>query len=450
MLQFTKINREDQKKKGVMNRIKNFDEVYEMFDNYRSVEQSSRCMQCGNPYCHTGCPLHNMIPAWLKQTAQDDLKLGFDISNETSPFPEVLGRICPQDVLCEGACSLNNTHSAITIGSIEQYISDKGLALGMKPRFSQTKIGKKVAIVGSGPAGISCATFLLRAGIDVTIFERASRAGGLLTYGIPGFKLEKEVINKRIELLKEVGLELRLDCEIGKDIAIKTLQKDYDTLFLSIGATKGNYANIEGEKNNNVFLAMEFLVSVQKKLFKEKENISIDIKEKDVVVIGGGDTAMDCLRTATRLGARSVKCLYRRDEYSMPGSKKEISNAKEEGVEFVFNVAPKEITSRYTVVQKTKVINDKLTVIKNSEFKIGANIVILALGFSQELPQFLKDLDIELDKWGGVVVDKYQQTSLDGVYAGGDMTRGAHLAVTATNDGKIAAKAIEKRLKEYR
>ncbi len=444
MIQFTKIQRDDQNKRGVMNRIKDFDEVYEIFDELKSAQQASRCMQCGDPYCHDGCPLHNIIPAWLKQTAQDDPELAFAISNETSPFPEVLGRICPQDVLCEGACSLNDTHKAVSIGSVERYISDTGLDNGLKPKFATKKIGKKVAVVGSGPAGISCATFLLRVGIDVVIYERASKPGGLLTYGIPGFKLDKRIINRRIELLKEVGLQLNLGCEVGTDISIESLQKDFNAVFLSIGATKGNWANIPGEKSSHVHLAMEFLVSIQKKLYKEKNHKNIDVKGKDVVVIGGGDTAMDCLRVAIRQGAKSVKCLYRRTEKSMPGSKKEVANAKEEGVEFVFNATPKEILQDKIILQKTKVVGDKLVVVQDSEFIQNADIVILALGFSQELPKFLTNIDIKLDKWGGVIVDETQQTSLDGVYAGGDMTRGAHLAVTATNDGKIAAKSIEK------
>ncbi len=450
MLQFTKIQRDDQNKRGVMNRIKDFDEVYEKFDTLKVAQQASRCMQCGDPYCHDGCPLHNIIPAWLRQIAYDDLELGFDISNETSPFPEVLGRICPQDVLCEGACSLNDTHKAVSIGSVERYISDTGLDSGLKPKFATKKIGKKVAIVGSGPAGLSCATFLLRAGIDVVIYERAKTPGGLLTYGIPGFKLDKKIINRRIRLLKEVGLTIKTSCEVGVDVGLDSLQKDFDALFLSIGATKGNRANIAGEKNTNVYLAMEFLVSVQKILNKEKVDKIINTKGKNVVVIGGGDTAMDCLRVAIRQGASSVKCLYRRTEKSMPGSKKEVANAKEEGVEFVFNTTPKEIFDNKIKLQKTKEINGKLVVIKDSEYELDADIVVLALGFSQELPKFLTDTDIKLDKYSGVVVDETQQTSLDGVYAGGDMTRGADLAVTATNDGKIAAKAIEKRLKEDR
>ncbi|RLA75404.1 MAG: glutamate synthase small subunit [Epsilonproteobacteria bacterium] len=444
MLEFTKIQRDDQNKRGVMNRIKDFDEVYEIFDELKSAKQASRCMQCGDPYCHTGCPLHNIIPAWLKQTAQNDLELAFDISNETSPFPEILGRICPQDVLCEGACSLNDTHKAITIGSIETYISETGFNSGLKPKYNKTKIGKKVAIVGSGPAGLSCATFLLRAGIDVTIYERASKPGGLLTYGIPGFKLDKKVINRRIKLLQEIGLQIKLECEIGENISIDSLQKDFDAVFLSIGATKGNYANIPGEKNSNVYASMEFLISAQKTLYKEKNFKTIDVNNKNIVVVGGGDTAMDCLRVAIRQGANSIKCLYRRSEKSMPGSKKEIANAKEEGAEFVFNVAPIEILKNSIKLQKTKEFDKKLTTIKNSEFEIKADIVILALGFSQALPKFLTGMNIKLDKWHGVIVDENQQTSIKNIYAGGDMTRGAHLAVTATNDGKIAAKSIAK------
>jgi glutamate synthase (NADPH) small chain len=448
MLNFTKVDRNNPSKRGVLERIKDFKEVYNVFDKNKAEEQAERCIGCGDPYCHNKCPLHNIIPAWLKQTASRDLELAFNISNETSPFPEILGRICPQDVLCEGDCTLNDTHGAITIGAVETYISETAFENGLKPLFSKEKIGKKVAVVGSGPAGISAATFLLRAGVDVDMYERSNKAGGLLTYGIPGFKLDKDTIQRRVDWLCEAGMNLYTNCEIGKDKTIKELEDSYDTVFLGIGATKGKRPGIDGEKNENVYLAMEFLTAIQKRNFNEEVSNFINVKEKNVVVIGGGDTAMDCVRTSIREGAKSVKCLYRRDEANMPGSKKEVINSKEEGVEFVFNVSPKSIETDGVVVLKTQMSEpdasgrQSVKIIDGSEYKEEADIIILALGFDQEVPAFLSDAGLELDKWNGIKIDETYKTSNPKVYAGGDGVRGADLAVTAAADGKAAAKAI--------
>jgi glutamate synthase (NADPH) small chain len=456
MLNFTKIDRNNPSKRGVMDRIKDFKEVYNVFDKNKASEQADRCIGCGDPYCHNKCPLHNIIPAWLKQTAGNDLELAFNISNETSPFPEILGRICPQDVLCEGDCSLNDTHGAITIGAVETYISETGFDNGLVPKFSKNKVGKKVAVVGSGPAGISAATFLLRAGIDVDMYERANRAGGLLTYGIPGFKLDKHRVERRINWLKEAGMQLFTNCEIGKDKSFETLEKEYDAIFMGIGATKGKYPNISGEKNSNVYLAMEFLTGIQQRNFLEEsaehkeETITtfVDVKGKNVVVIGGGDTAMDCVRTSVREGANSVKCLYRRDEANMPGSKKEVQNSKEEGVEFVFNVSPLSIEEDCVNLIKTAMSEpdesgrSSIVNVAGSEYSEVADIIILALGFEQELPTFLQDAKIELDRWNGMKVNEKSQTSNPKIYAGGDGVRGADLAVRAAADGKLAAENI--------
>ncbi len=448
MLNFTKVDRANPSKRGVMERIKDFNEVYNVFDNSKAKEQADRCIGCGDPYCHNKCPLHNIIPAWLKQTAQNDLELAFNISNETSPFPEILGRICPQDVLCEGDCTLNDTHGAITIGAVETHISETGFDNGLKPKFSETKIGKKVAIVGSGPAGISAATFLLRAGVDVDMYERANRAGGLLTYGIPGFKLEKQRVQRRVDWLIEAGMNLFTNCEIGKDKTISELENSYDAIFIGIGSTKGKYPNIDGEKNSNVYLAMDFLTNIQKRNFEEAVDNFIDVKDKNVVVIGGGDTAMDCVRTSVREGALSVKCLYRRDEANMPGSKKEVVNSKEEGVDFIFNVSPKSINETGVVLLETQMTKadetgrQSVEIIENSEYTQEADVVILALGFDQEMPQFLKQLNLEIDKWNGIKVDENFKTSNPKIYSGGDSVRGADLAVRAAADGKAAAKAI--------
>jgi len=455
MLNFTKFERINPEKRDVLQRLKDYNEVYQVFGKQRAKEQADRCMQCGDPYCHTGCPLGNFIPAWLKQTATKNPDLAFALSNETSPFPEILGRICPQDVLCEGACSLNTGHGAISIGAIETHISETAFARGMKPKFTDKKVDKKVAIIGSGPSGISAATFLLRKGFQVEMFERSDRAGGLLMYGIPGFKLDKTTVDRRINWLLEAGMKLHLNCEIGKDKAASELEEEFDAIYLGIGATAGRYAGINGEDSSNVHLAMELLTGIQKRNLGKDVDF-IDVKDKNVVVIGGGDTAMDCVRTSVREKAKSVKCLYRRDEANMPGSKKEVVNAKEEGVEYVFNVSPKSIVVEDGKASGVELLTtsmsdpdasgrQKVVINDGSEYVEEADVVIMALGFSPEVPSFLKDLNVDTNSWGGIETSSYQ-TSNAKVYAGGDCQRGAHLAVTAAADGREAAKTIVKAL----
>ncbi|MFK2823816.1 glutamate synthase subunit beta [Arcobacter sp. YIC-80] len=456
MLNFTKFERINPEKRDVLQRLKDFNEIYEVFGKQRAKEQADRCMQCGDPYCHTGCPLGNFIPAWLKQTATKNPDLAFALSNETSPFPEILGRICPQDVLCEGACSLNTGHGAISIGAIETHISEKAFERGLKPKFTDKKVDKKIAVVGSGPSGISAATFLLRKGYQVEMFEREDRAGGLLMYGIPGFKLDKTTVNRRINWLLEAGMKLHLNCEVGKDVSVKELEEDFDAIYLGTGAKDGRYTGMDGEKEaSNVHLAMDFLTGIQKRNLGTDVEF-IDVKDKNVVVIGGGDTAMDCVRTSVREKAKSVKCLYRRDEANMPGSKKEVVNAKEEGVEYVFNVSPKSLKIEDGKVSAVELLTTSMSdpdesgrqrVVFNegTEYFEEADVVILALGFSPEKPQFLKELNIETNSWGGIETTNYQ-TSNKKVYAGGDCQRGAHLAVTAAVDGREAAKAIIEKL----
>ena len=457
MLNFTKFERVNPEKRDVLLRLKDFNEVYQVFTKQRATEQADRCMQCGDPYCHTGCPLGNYIPAWLKQTVVKNPDMAFALSNETSPFPEILGRICPQDVLCEGACSLNTGHGAISIGAVETYISEDAFDRGIKLKFPEHKNDKKVAIVGSGPAGISAATFLLRKGFNVEMFERADRAGGLLMYGIPGFKLDKTTVDRRINWLLEAGMKLHTSCEIGHDKSIVELEKDFDAIFLGIGSTASNEVKIEGEKSSNVHFAIDFLTGIQKRNLGSKNVSYIDVTDKKVVVIGGGDTAMDCVRTSVREGAISVKCLYRRDEANMPGSKKEVINAKEEGVEFVFNVSPKSIKVEKNLAIGVELLKtsmgksdtserQKVVLIEGSEYFEEADVIILALGFSPEVPEFLKELNVETNSWGGIIIDSKFRTSNKKVYAGGDCQRGAHLAVTAAVDGREAAKAIIKEL----
>ncbi len=458
MLRFFDLERIDAKKRDVVERTKDFDEIYEVFKPQKAGEQSDRCIQCGDPYCHNGCPLHNFIPQWLKATAHNDLEFAFALSNESSPFPEVMGRICPHDRLCEGSCTLNDGHGAITIGSVETFINEEGFKRGLKPTFSENQIDKKVAIIGAGPAGLSAATFLLREGISVEIFDKQNRAGGLLTYGIPGFKLDKHIVERRVKLLKEAGAIFHQGVEVGSDIAFEELAEKFDALFIGVGATKGRKSGLDGENAPNVYLAMDFLTTIQKKIFDEPRELDIDVRERKVLVIGGGDTAMDCVRTSLREKAKSIKCLYRRDAHNMPGSRKEYINAKEEGVEFEFHSSPKRLIlnddGKVIALEmiKTKLGSpdaggrQRVEEIAGSEYTIDADIVIFALGFDSVDYPFLASNGIETDKWGGILVDENYETTTAGIYAGGDCHRGADLVVTAVRDGRDAAKAIAKKL----
>ncbi len=458
MQKFFDLERIDAQKRSGGERIKDFNEIYKLFSVQKAANQSARCIQCGDPYCHNKCPLHNLIPHWLKATANRDLELAFALSNEPSPFPEVLGKICPHDRLCEGDCTLNDGHGAITIGSVETFINEKGFQEGLKPLINSKMSNKRVAIIGAGPAGISCATFLLREGIRVELFDKQNRAGGLLTYGIPGFKLDKSDIDRRVGFLKEAGAIFHQNVEVGKDVSFDTLVEEFDAVFIGVGATKGRRSNIKGANAKDSYLAMEFLTNIQKKNFGEKYDKSIVVKDKRVVVVGGGDTAMDCVRTALREKARSVTCLYRRDANNMPGSKKEFINAREGGVDFEFYSSPKKIlVDKNGSIIGIKMVKTELgepdesgrqrvQEVNNSKFLVDADIVIFALGFEPVRYDFLEENGIELDKWGGIIVNENYETTKEGVYAGGDCHRGADLVVTAALDGRESAKAIAKKL----
>jgi len=460
MQNFTELERIDPIRRGSNERIKDYKEIYELFRTNDASTQAERCIQCGDPYCHNKCPLHNYIPFWLKSIANSDKELAFKLSNETNPFPEITGRICPHDRLCEGACTLNQDgFGAVTIGAIETFVSENGFKHGLKPYFPGVTSDKKIAVIGSGPASMSVATYLLRAGIGVDMYEKASRPGGLLTYGIPNFKLNKKVVQRRYEWLQEAGLNLKLNCEVGKDITFGEIAKDCNGIFIGIGAQKPRRANIKNEDANGTMMALDFLVNIQKKLFGEEYDRKYDVKDKNVVVIGGGDTAMDCVRTAIREGAKSAKCLYRRDRANMPGSKKEIKNAYDEGAIFVFNVTPEEIVvnsdgkviavemKRTKLGEKDSSGRQRVEVIKGSNFRVEADVVIFSLGFVPEVPSFLAENGIEVNKWGGIVIDENYETSKSGIYSGGDCYRGADLVVRAANDGKEAAHAIIESLK---
>jgi len=459
MREFLTIERTEAKKRLVVERTKDFGEIYEVFDKSEAATQSERCIQCGDPFCLNKCPLHNYIPQWLKAVSEKDLEFAFKLSNEPSPFPEVMGRVCPHDRLCEGDCTLNDGHGAITIGSVETHITEEGFRAGLKPDFPGITTDKKVAIIGSGPAGLSAATYLLRSGIAVTVYERSDRAGGLMTYGIPNFKLDKKIIERRIKFLVEAGMELVLNCEVGKDITFEEIAQNHDAMFIGIGATKAKKASINGEQAPNVYKAMEYLTAIQRKNFKLSYDKKFDFKDKNVVVIGGGDTAMDCLRTAKREGAKSVTCLYRRDAHNMPGSQKEYKNAMEEGVDFTFFVSPKEIilndkgnavaveVVKTSLGAKDESGRQKMEEVKGNEYRVNADVVIMSLGFDPEVPSFLAENGIDTNKWGGIIINEdTHETTTSGVYAGGDCYRGADLVVTAAYDGREAARSIVKAL----
>jgi glutamate synthase (NADPH/NADH) small chain len=470
MKQFNTVLKKRQPKRDALDRIIDFNPIYHNFSDAEAKEQASRCLQCpadifkdimNNPkYCRMGCPLNNQILQWLHKTYEGDVKGAFELSNETSPFPEILGRVCPKKGLCESSCVLENSpYQSVSIGEIETYLNEKAFDEGVVPYYGENKERKhKVAVVGSGPASISCATFLLRLGINVEIFEKEDRCGGLLTYGIPNFKLPKDAVQRRIEWMQKAGLKIHLHTEVGKDVSIAQLEKEFDCIFLGMGAPEGRSAMMENEYANGVYHVMEILTKTQKRIFDQDFEDSI-LRDKDIVVIGGGDSAMDALRTSIRKKAKSVKCIYRRDKESMPCSKREVDNAYEEGVEFIFNQAPMRvlIDENTTVtgieVAQTELEYDdsgvkKLKIDKNNLTKIKADIIILALGFNNKLFDFYNDINLKLGKFSDILVDAKQETSHKNIYAGGDVVRGADLVVTAALDGRTAAFAIYERLSQ--
>jgi glutamate synthase (NADPH/NADH) small chain len=460
MQSFVDTNREELDKEDVSRRIRNFDEIYRFFSDRKVARQAERCVQCGDPFCTTiGCPLGNHIPQWLEAIAEKDLNKAFLLSNETSPFPEILGRVCPHNFLCEGACTLDDGYGAITIGAIEASITDLAFEAGYTLPFPGITSDKKVAVIGSGPAGMSCAHFLLRAGIPVDMYERNSLPGGLLALGIPGFKLDKKIVDNRFRLMQDAGLTLHLSAEIGHGNPLTELSDRYDATFLGLGATNGKRSGIPNENHEDVFLAMEFLTNIQRRLVGKPWMERFGVLGKRVVVVGGGDTAMDCVRTAVREGAESVTCLYRRDESNMPGSRKEYLNAVEEGVTFLFTEAPKQVVlSEAGEVAGIDAIRTELgepdsggrqrvEEIPGTDHCVPADVVIMALGFDMEGFLWLEDAGIKLGKWGELNIHPDTgQTSNPKIYAGGDCFRGADLVVTAAADGRRAAMAIMEQL----
>ena len=468
MLKFVNIGQQNPPKRDTDNRKEDFNEIYKEFIHGKAQEQSSRCSQCGVPFCQVHCPLSNNIPDWLKLTAEGRLEEAYNLAQSTNNMPEVCGRICPQDRLCEGNCVIEQSgHGTVTIGSVEKFITDNAWANGwVKPIKIEKELNQSIGIIGSGPAGLACAEQLRKKGYKITIYDRYDRAGGLLIYGIPNFKLEKEVVERRIQLLKDGGINFKLNFEVGKDATLDELKKKHDAILIATGVYKPREIDIKGSDLGNIFPAMEFLTTSNKKGLGDKvenfENGTLNAKDKNVVVIGGGDTAMDCVRTAVRQKAKSVKCLYRRDKENMPGSAREVANAEEEGVEFVWLSGPKEFIGKNKVekvlVNKMKLGDPddggrrKPIIDEGSEYEIETDIVIKSLGFDPEdLPKLFDEKDLQVSKWGTIKIDfDTMETNLKGVFAAGDIVRGASLVVWAIKDGRDVAESIDKLLKSKR
>jgi glutamate synthase (NADPH/NADH) small chain len=457
--QFLDVGRFDPSKKNIEERKINFVEIYGDYNQPEASNQSHRCLDCGNPYCEWKCPVHNYIPDWLKLVNEGNILEAADLCHQTNSLPEMCGRVCPQDRLCEGACTLNDGFGAVSIGNIEKYITDKALEMGWKPDLSNRKwTKKKVAIVGAGPAGIGCADILIRAGIKCDVYDKQSEIGGLLTFGIPEFKLEKSVVRRRRKILEEMGIKFHLNKEVGKDISFKKLHEGYDAVFLGMGTYTSLEGGFRGEDLPQVHKAIDYLIGNTNHLLKVKQEPVdyINLKGKNVVVLGGGDTAMDCNRTAIRQGANSVSCLYRRDEKNMPGSRREVVNAQEEGVKFEFNTQPIAIIGN-DKVEGVRTIQTKLGApdqngrrvpvpVPGSEKIYPADEVVIAFGFRASPADWFKDFNIKINNAGLVEAPEKQelkfQTSNPKIFSGGDMVRGSDLVVTAIWEGREAAKSI--------
>lgn len=459
--QFLELDRQLPEKKPAMDRKQNFEEIYTEFDPQKAMAQADRCLHCGNPYCEWACPVHNYIPNWLKLVAEGNIIEAAELSHQTNSLPEMCGRICPQDRLCEKACTLEDTNfGAVTIGAVEKYITDTATDMGWTPNLDNvTMTDKKVAIVGSGPAGLGCADILIRNGVKPVVFEKEQEIGGLLTFGIPQFKLDKNIVLKRRRILEGMGVEFHCNTEIGKDIAFETLVNDYDAVFLGMGTYKPMAGRFPGEELPQVYKALDFLIGNVKNELKleQKPEPFVSMKGKRVVVLGGGDTTMDCTRTSIRQGASEVYCVYRRDEANMPGSRAEVKNAKEEGVQFKFNLAPVEVVSDNGQVTGLKVIETKMgepdengrrraETVPGSETVIDCDAVIVAFGFQPNPPAWFADHNISLTDWKTVIAEESSelpfQTSNPKVFAGGDMVRGSSLVVHAIAEGRKAADGI--------
>ena len=465
MLKFINIGQQNPPKREILTRKDDFNEIYSEYIHEKAAEQSSRCSQCGVPFCQIHCPLSNNIPDWLKLTAEGRLQEAYELAQSTNNMPEVCGRICPQDRLCEGNCVIEQSgHGTVTIGSVEKYITENAWNKGwIKPIKVRNEKKQSVGIIGAGPAGLACAEQLRKQGYQITIYDRYDRPGGLLIYGIPNFKLEKYVVERRTKILEESGIKFVQNFEVGKDSPLNQLREKHDAMLIATGVYKPREVEIPGSNLKNIFPAMDFLTASNRKGLGDKVELFdkgiLNSEKKDVVVIGGGDTAMDCVRTSVRQKAKSVKCLYRRDRENMPGSTREVANAEEEGVEFIWLSSPKEFLGtnkiESLIVNKIKLGDPdesgrkKPEIQKDSEFNLKADMVIKALGFDPEnLPKLFGSEDLQITRWGTLKTDfDTMETNLQGVFAAGDIIRGASLVVWAIKDGRDAALSIEKYLK---
>lgn len=466
MLKFVSLDQRLPHKRSASERSEDFEEIYDEFDPDSAADQAGRCSQCGVPFCQVHCPVQNNIPDWLMLTAEGRLEEAYEVSQATNNFPEICGRICPQDRLCEGNCVIEQAgHGTVTIGQVEKYITDtaweKGWVQPVKPAHERDQ---SIGIVGAGPGGMAAAEQLRRKGYQVTIYDRHDRAGGLMIYGIPNFKLEKEVVERRSRLIADAGAVFELDFEVGRDASLAELRARHDAVLLATGVYKARDVKLPGAGLQNVFPALDYLIASNRKGLGDDvpdfDNGTLNAEGRDVVVIGGGDTAMDCVRTAVRQGATSVKCLYRRDRKNMPGSQREVANAEEEGVEFVWLAAPEAFDGQENTVEQVRAVRMHLGVadatgrqtpqpVEGSNFTLKADMVIKALGFDPEdLPVLFNAPELETTNWGTVRVDhRTMMSNLDGVFAAGDIMRGASLVVWAIRDGRDAAESIDRHLK---
>ncbi len=461
IFQFIEVERVDQSKKSLEERRRAFEEIYRPFSESQVQMQSDRCIECGNPYCEWKCPVHNYIPDWLKLAYEGRIIEAVELSHQTNSLPEVCGRVCPQDRLCEGACTLNDEFGAVTIGNVEKYITEKAFEMGWKPDLSKVVMtGRRVAVIGAGPAGLACADVLIRNGVQPVVYDKYPEIGGLLTFGIPSFKMEKNVMSRRREIFTGMGIEFILDTEVGKDVDIAEIEEIYDAVFLGIGTYTSIPGGFTREQAHGVYEALDYLIgnTCHQLLYDWKKQEYIDLKGQRVVVLGGGDTAMDCVRTAIRQGAEDVACAYRRDKENMPGSSREVDNASDEGVRFLWNMQPLDIcVDADNRVSGVKVITTKLgdpdewgrrrpEPVAGSEQVLEADAVIVAFGFLPNPPDWLHGRGVELDERKLIRVAENDglpfQTSRENVFAGGDAVRGSDLAVTAINEGRLAAEAI--------
>ncbi|MGI9493713.1 MAG: NAD(P)-dependent oxidoreductase [Geminicoccaceae bacterium] len=459
MMQFVDVEKMMPDKRAAELRRRDFEEIYDQFDPARAEQQASRCEQCGIPFCQVHCPLHNNIPDWLRMTAEGRLEEAYELASSTNNMPEICGRICPQDRLCEGNCVIEKGFESVTIGAVEKHIVDTAFENGwVKPIKPRIERPETIGVIGAGPAGIAVAEQLRKRGYQITIYDRYDRIGGLLVYGIPNFKLEKEVVSRRADILRESGIAVELRVDIGKDLTFEELRSRYDALFVGTGVYKGRDLSVPGVGLGNIVPALDYLTASNRKGLGDAvqafDDGSLNAEGKRVVVIGGGDTAMDCVRTAVRQGATSVQCLYRRDRTNMPGSMREVSHAEEEGVEFVWQAAPEAFLGNGDV-EGVRAVRIRLgapdatgrqqpELIPDSSFTLEADLVIKALGFDPEdLPSLFGQPDLKVTRWGTVKIDwDTMMTPMPGVFAGGDIVRGASLVVWGVKDGRDAAVAI--------